>query len=141
MALTKISTTQLTATQSEKCLPRRKRVKIDSKFVVHGDEALQSESKRRRYMRRGSKSASMFEMAAATVKTQYDTNERVMMDIRGSHVSPSHHSCTNSPSQAHEKTLRATLKLYSTKSLFEEMVFLEEMLGSSVTKTTKIVMV
>jgi len=138
MAFIKMNSTPINATQSEKRMAR-KGVHFDSKFVVdaHGDGVLQSCSKRRRYMRRGSKSASMFKMAAHTVQEQYDLSERVLLDIRGSPTTNKRLPAT----QSHEKPLGEPLKFYSTESLIDELAFLEKLLSPTAPKTTKIVLV
>ena len=126
MTSIKKSTESIKKTTDGKSVPR-KVVRFDksSLFTDRRDEALQaSSSKRRRYMRRGSKSASMFKMAAITVQTQYDKNERVILGIRkSSSVSP------------------RPLNYCSTQSLIDEATFLEKLLTNHAAKTCKSVIV
>jgi hypothetical protein len=133
MTCIKKNTESIMATSGLKSMPRQG-VRFDSKLFTGGggDEALlQALGKRRRYMRRGSKSASMLKMAAVTVQTQYDKNERVIFRIRqASSLSP-------------RPTLQAALPLNfcSTQSLIDEATFLEKLLATHAAKTCKSVIV
>lgn len=102
-------------------------MEFDSAFVFEGDKDLQSQSKQRHYARRGSKSATMFKMAANTVQTQYDANERVLMEMRGARF-----RCQEQPEQ--NPLLEGPLELYSTEDLMDEMRRLEIMLKSRLSK-------
>lgn len=132
MTCIKKNTESIMSTSGLKSMPRQG-VRFDSKLFTGGggDEALQPLSQRRRYMRRGSKSASMLKMAAVTVQTQYDKNERMILGIRqASSLSP-------------RPTMQAALPLNfcSTQSLIDEATFLEKLLATHAAKTCKSVIV
>ena len=127
MALTRMETSHFKDTESEKSIPS-KAVQFNSKFVIAGDEVLQSPLKKRRYMRRGSKSASMLKSAAFSIQQQYDMTERVIMDIRRESATNKH--LTPAPASLEKTSLSSSLKFYSTTSLLDEMAFLEKILAS-----------
>ena len=69
MTMVKKNTAPNETKRSEKCLPR-KAVQFNAKFV--NDKSLQPTSQRRRYQRRGSRSASMLLMAELSVQQHFD---------------------------------------------------------------------
>lgn len=79
----------------------------------------------------------MFKVAALTVQKQHDVTERVKGDSTNRRTPP-----TPTPTQAsHEMSLQAQLKFYSTMSRINKLAFLEKIHASSVTKTSKTVIV
>ena len=122
--------------KQESCAPR-KAVSFHSKFVMvtkvessfHQDSALQSTSKRRRYMRRGSKSASML-MDANTVRQDFNMMEPSEIPARSNEErTPFIHDSRDGFKT--NQSRREPLKLYSSVSLVDQVAYLEGLLASA----------
>jgi hypothetical protein len=121
----KMTIAPMQAARSEKCLPKNA-VQFNSKFVTNDKtSALLSGSKRRRYQRRGSKSASMFQMDCLTVQQHHDepSEESTPLSV----------FMNTSPDDPidNAQQRRSTIEFYSQISLLEELAHLKRILKVS----------